>query len=183
MIFKRLILILFITISSVSAYGNDELNYESKSIKKIFVKYGIEDQSLSNKMALPDSTVQMNSEAGAFFSSYSLDSNCTIEYIYIGRVNSCRTGSCSVDEDLAEYFDYIILFNKDKSVVQVKIFNYQATHGQEITAKSWLKQFIGYQGQKKLKVNKNIDSISGATISTYAITEDINKRSAILLGL
>jgi Na+-translocating ferredoxin:NAD+ oxidoreductase RnfG subunit len=68
-------------------------------------------------------------------------------------------------------------------VVQVKVFNYQATHGQEITAKSWLKQFIGYQGQKELKVNKDIDSISGATISTYAITEDINKRSAILLCL
>nr|MDA3853565.1 FMN-binding protein [Bacteroidales bacterium] len=129
------------------------------------------------------STAGMSSEAGAFFTSDSLDSNCTIKYIYIGRVNSCRTGTCSVDEDLAEYFDYIILFNTDKSVVQVKVFNYQATHGQEITAKSWLKQFIGYQGQKELKVNKDIDSISGATISTYAITEDINKRSAILLCL
>ncbi len=58
-----------------------------------------------------------------------------------------------------------------------------ATHGQEITARGWLKQFIGYNGSESLKVDKNIDTISGATISVYAITSDIKLITCLLKSL
>ncbi len=109
-----------------------------------------------------------------------------IKYIYIGRVNSCRAGGCSVsnsssyDDSNSEYFDYFMLFDKDKYVQQVKVFNYKATHGYEITAKGWLNQFVGYSGSEPLRVNKNVDSISGATISVYAITGDIEVKTELL---
>jgi Na+-translocating ferredoxin:NAD+ oxidoreductase RnfG subunit len=72
------------------------------------------------------------------------------------------------------------LFDKTKSVTSVVVYNYEATHGQEITAKGWLKQFLGYNGSRNLVVGKNIDSISGATISVNAITADIARNTALL---
>ncbi len=101
-------------------------------------------------------------------------------FLYVGRVNSCRAGGCSnsngtpVTDTQYEYFDYFILFSQNGKILKVKIFNYQATHGQEITARGWLNQFTGTTSIKKLKVGKNIDAISGATVSVYAITEDVS---------
>lgn len=106
-------------------------------------------------------------------------------YLYIGRVNSCRANGCSFSgtfnrDDTSEYFDYFILFHPDRTVAGVFVFNYAATHGQEITSKGWLKQFIGYDGHKDLSVGKNIDAISGATISVFGITEDIRQKTLLL---
>jgi len=62
----------------------------------------------------------------------------------------------------------------------VRVFNYQATHGQEVSAKGWLRQFDGYDGSTVLKVGKDIDAISGATISVYGITRDVQERTRLL---
>ncbi len=106
-------------------------------------------------------------------------------YLYIGRVNTCRTGGCSINsvgntEASSEYFEYYIIFQGNKTIKRVRIFNYQATHGYQITAQSWLKQFKGYNYPQKLEVGKEVDAISGATTSVYAITADIEYNSMIL---
>ena len=49
--------------------------------------------------------------------------------------------------------------------------------------KGWLNQFIGYDGTKTLRVGKEIDSISGATISAYGITTDIQQKTFYLQSL
>ncbi|MRR24129.1 FMN-binding protein [bacterium] len=104
---------------------------------------------------------------------------------YIGRVNSCRAGGCSnpstdVMDTGSEYFDYFILFNPDKRVRLVRVFNYAATHGQEVAVKKWLDQFAGYDAGKPLRVGKEIDAISGATISVYAIVADVQEKMRLL---
>lgn len=104
-------------------------------------------------------------------------------YVYIGRVNSCRTGGCSLvntSADSFEYFDYYIIFDSQINVILVDVYNYQATHGQEITVKGWLKQFIGYNTTKNIAVGKNIDAISGATISVNGIVDDIIFKTSLL---
>jgi hypothetical protein len=105
--------------------------------------------------------------------------------VYNGRVNTCRTGGCNKTNVLnasesSEYFDYIILFNKKGEIQHINIYNYRATHGYEISANWWLKQFEGSNSDSRIEVNKNIDSISGATISVYAITDDIKEKLQIL---
>ena len=124
--------------------------------------------------------------SGKYFTIYQEASH--IGYCYIGRVNSCRAGGCSApgfeDSDLTfEYFDYLILFDNKNVIWSVKVFNYQATHGQEICGRGWLKQFKGFHGQKDLEVGKDIDAISGATISVYAITIDIERITSNLKNL
>jgi hypothetical protein len=63
------------------------------------------------------------------------------------------------------------------------VYNYEATHGHEITVKSWLNPFIGFDGTKTLRVGKEIDSIAGATISASGITDDIQVKTLILKSL
>lgn len=104
---------------------------------------------------------------------------------YIGRVNSCRAGGCSNPADHGidvqyEYFDYFILFDTLNNVKVVRVFNYEATHGQEVTIKKWLDQFAGYDGNKPLRVGKEVDSISGATMSVNAIVSDVKEKTNLL---
>jgi hypothetical protein len=107
-----------------------------------------------------------------------------IDYAYVGRVNCCRLGGCSNPQinlpNAFEYFDYFILYNKNVTVIKVKVFNYQASRGQEITVKGWLKQFEGYNGNSDLTIGKQIDGISGATVSVYGIINDIKDKTQVL---
>lgn len=128
-------------------------------------------------------SVHGDTENGIFWNIES--KNETIGYVYTGRVFSCSKNGCTVGQSAAsvenaEFFDYFILFDKTKNVTSMVVYNYEATHGQEITAKGWLKQFAGYNGSRNLVVGKNIDSISGATISVNAITEDIAAKTTLL---
>lgn len=179
----RGILTLIVCLTSLLSWGQSEINYRDKSLQKELQKAGISDFSMVKELCIADSVKQQFRLQGKFFE---IDSDVSqYKYIYTGRVNSCRAGGCSIsaeipNEEESEYFDYFILFNKNKSVQLVKVFNYQATHGHEITSKGWLKQFIGHDGSESLQVNKNIDAISGATISVYAITCDLKLKTEIL---
>ena len=157
-------------------FCQQDVNYQHKKIYKFFKKtydvdeFSIEEIKIDNRLK------------GKFFI---IKTNTDSSFIgYVGRVNSCRANGCSIDNNLTndsfEFFDYIIAFDKNKNILNVKVFNYQATHGQEITAKSWLKQFNYKEDRDKFIVNKNIDAISGATISVYAITDDINMVNKVL---
>jgi hypothetical protein len=98
-------------------------------------------------------------------------------YAIINRVNSCRAGGCNIDNDEEaisfEFFDYFIITDNNFHILKVNVYNYQATHGHEVMSKGWLGQFIGFSGQEKLVYGKDIEAISGATVSAIAINEDI----------
>lgn len=119
---------------------------------------------------------------GKFYSISTEKNSGTKGYAYIGRVNSCRLGGCSASDEAScgsvfEYFDFFILYDDMGRVAAVRIYNYQATHGQEVTAKSWLKQFDGFHGEEELQPGKNVDAISGATISVNSISIEIEEKT------
>lgn len=123
-----------------------------------------------------------SSSCGQFFSISEEKNKDHKGFAYIGRVNSCRGGGCSISDEAScssvfEYFDFFILFDKSGEVAAVRVYNYQATHGQEVTARSWLKQFNGFRGEVELRAGKNIDAISGATISVNSITSEIQDKT------
>jgi len=122
---------------------------------------------------------------GKFYRISSTNNTDIIKYVYIGRVKTCRAGGCSIigaenSDKESEFFDYFILYDAACTILKVKIYNYAATHGQEVTSKNWLKQFENYKGDKKLEAGKNVDAISGATISVDALAEDIEHKTSIL---
>lgn len=181
---KSGIFIVFSFLCLAFTSGKTEVDYKHKTLQKALQKVGVKDLSVLEEVILSDSITILNRIKGKYFLIN--DSNLShYRYIYVGRVNSCRAGGCSMTNDNphdsnSEYFDYYIIFDSTKSVQTVKVFNYQATHGYEITAKGWLKQFNGHNGTEPLQVDKNIDAISGATISVYAITHDVEMKTEIL---
>ena len=140
-----------------------------------------------NAFKLVDKSLKKQGEPGNKFFIIEIAGKAGAKgYLHLGRVKTCRAGGCSlqgnkVAKDFdSEYFDYFILYNADFSIETVKIYNYQASYGHEITARGWLKQFEGFAGKNSLKVGENIDAISGATVSVYAITEDVKRKTKLL---
>ncbi len=159
------------------------IDYSHKRLYKAIEREWELTAPLLDELAVPDTIKQDEAMQGKFFRIGG--GGVPDRFVYVGRVNSCRAGGCSVslDEELygdSEYFDYFILFNPGPVVHAVQVYNYQATHGQEVSARGWLRQFEGYTGTGYLKVGKEVDAISGATISVYAITQDIMDKTRLL---
>ena len=179
---KQLFFVSLFLIGSFFSFAQ-QINYQPKSLKKDIQKIWDKDEITLMEIKIPDSLYNdILLDKGKIFSA--IDNESKIGFAYVGRIYSCRSGGCgmddapveliSIDEDF-EYFDYFILFDKTLSVKKIRVYNYQATHGHEVSGKGWLKQFIGYQGEEKLEYGKNIDSISGATISANAITYNVQE--------
>ena len=79
-----------------------------------------------------------------------------------------------------DYFDYMVIFDTDLLIKKVVVLVYRSTYGGEIMSRSWLKQFIGKSRGKSLQIDKDIDSISGATLSAPSITLGVKDLSLLI---
>ncbi|CAM1358544.1 FMN-binding protein [Tenacibaculum sediminilitoris] len=71
-------------------------------------------------------------------------------------------------------FDYLILLDSNLIIAKTKVLIYREDYGGEIGSKRWLKQFKGKTSKDKLKYQKDIMAISGATISASSMTIAVN---------
>lgn len=181
-------LILIIFIGSVSFHAkSQEINFNPKPLKKDIQKIWKVETVELDEIEVPDSLYNdILLDKGKIYHTRAGTKNSG--FAYIGRIYSCRMGGCgmyegqgiSTADENFEYFDYYIIFNQSLEVEKIRVYNYQATHGHEVSGRGWLKQFIGYEGDEKLEYGKNIDSISGATISANAITYNVQESSRYL---
>lgn len=160
-----------------------DIDLHPRILEKEINKINSETNVLAELISSPEVASQI--APGRIYAVSALQKASPVKYVYVGRVKTCRSGGCAIETDSyankeSEFFDYFILYDSTCIVQLVKIYNYQATHGQEVTARSWLKQFIGYKGDTELNAGKNVDAISGATISVDAINLDIEYRTGLL---
>ncbi len=184
---KKLTILSMVMLMLMPVFSQADINYKHKTLVKVLKKAGIQDLNTLHEIELTNSKTPALAIMGKYF-EIEIENKNHFKYIYIGRVNTCRSGGCAISnnlsqEDNSEYFDYFILFDKTFAVQLVKIFNYQASHGHEITANGWLKQFVGFNGNEELTVGKDIDSVSGATISVNTITSDILHKTELLKNI
>jgi hypothetical protein len=78
-----------------------------------------------------------------------------------------------------EYFDYWTLMGNDGEIKIVRVYKYRSDHGGEITARSWLKQFNDKQPGTFI-LGSNVDAVSGATISSNALVDDLNSLDGLI---
>jgi len=74
-----------------------------------------------------------------------------------------------------ENIDIAVGLNADGSVKGIEVLVYRETYGHEVMNPKWLAQFIGKTHKDKLKLDKQIQNISGATLSSAHITDGINR--------
>lgn len=80
-------------------------------------------------------------------------------------------------------FDYMIVYKKDLSILKIRVLVYREEYGGEIGSGRWLKQFIGKTDPEKMKFGHDIQNISGATISSRSLTEDVKKVTRKMIEL
>ncbi len=177
-----LTLIAFLT-NLINGLSVQEINFNPRQLQKEVTGIFNNNVYKMTELSLRDTTIKSSLSNGKFFTIKSKEGEHIIAYI--GRIQSCRAGGCSNESNDwvdtgHEYFDYFIIFDSLKRVIVVRVFNYEATHGQEVTIKKWLDQFGGYDGTSPLRAGKEIDSISGATISVNAIVDDVKEKTSLL---
>jgi hypothetical protein len=149
------------------AFGNPE-----KKINKLISKIWKDQPTTLHLVDLPDSLDATISQLHEIQSD-----NEVLGYACYTSAFGCRIGGCaapgSPNVDGYEAFDYIVIYDKDMSILKVDIANYGGQYGYEICRKNWLAQFIGQT--MGFRLEDNIDGISGATVSASYLIDDLNQ--------
>ena len=97
----------------------------------------------------------------------------------------CRVGGCAAPTNpnvqSYETFDYIAVYDTDLKIIKVSIAEYGGQYGYEICRAKWLDQFSG--SNSGFELNKNVDGISGATVSAQFLIDDLNAVGGLLKDL
>lgn len=81
-----------------------------------------------------------------------------------------------------EYFDYSVIFSKEKAIAKVMVTVYRSDHGAAICQKTWLSQFEGYHGGE-LVLGSDIDAVSGGTLSANSLVRDVQRCHLLISSL
>ena len=78
-----------------------------------------------------------------------------------------------------EFITYAVAIDLTGAVRGVEILDYRETHGREIRNANWRAQFTGKKFGAPLKLDNDIQNISGATLSCKHISEGVRRILAI----
>ena len=88
------------------------------------------------------------------------------------------TGGWFISDEVVGKHDFIpfaLALNPDGSVKSVEILEYRETYGGEVRNLEWRQQFVGKRNGANLKLNVDIQNISGATLSSRHITDGVKR--------
>ena len=166
------IVILYITVFPYFLIGGIREDAE----ELIFSTYGEDIQVDFKKWNLPQE-IKIYSEKKA-------RSRFMFDHVYVWKISESNSlvGVAILDNVLGKSLPitYLTCFNMDGQLINAHIVKYREDYGYEVGNRRWLNQFLGLDASSDYKVGKNIDGISGATISVNSVTRGIN-RSAIIV--
>ena len=166
------IVILYITVFPYFLIGGIREDAE----ELIFSTYG-EDIQVDFKKWNPPQEIKIYSEKKA-------RSRFMFDHVYVWKISESNSlvGVAILDNVLGKSLPitYLTCFNMDGQLINAHIVKYREDYGYEVGNKRWLNQFIGLGVNSDFIIGKNIDGISGATISVNSVTRGIN-RSAIII--
>ena len=156
------IVILYITVFPYFLIGGIREDAE----ELIFSTYG-EDIQVDFKKWNPPQEIKIYSEKKA-------RSRFMFDHVYVWKISESNSlvGVAILDNVLGKSLPitYLTCFNMDGQLINAHIVKYREDYGYEVGNRRWLNQFLGLIASSDYKVGKNIDGISGATISVNSVT-------------
>ena len=70
---------------------------------------------------------------------------------------------------------FMVILNIDGDIINANVIKYREAYGSEVGNKGWLQQFINLNNNSSYNIGKEIDGISGATISVKSMSKGIQK--------
>jgi len=74
-----------------------------------------------------------------------------------------------------ENIDMAFAISKDGGVIGIEVLTYRESYGHEIRHPKWRAQFNGKTAATRLKLDRDIKNISGATLSCAHVTDGVNR--------
>jgi Na+-translocating ferredoxin:NAD+ oxidoreductase RnfG subunit len=74
---------------------------------------------------------------------------------------------------------FMVILNIDGDIIDANVIKYREAYGSEVGNKVWLQQFFNLNNNSNYKIGKDIDGISGATISVKSMSKGIQKISIL----
>lgn len=102
--------------------------------------------------------------------------------IYVGESEGKLDGYAVVDDEkgMHEPIDFGVRFSPKGSVERVEVLVYREAYGDEIRSERFRSQFSGKTASDPITIGKDIDMISGASISSRSMAVGV-KRDALVL--
>jgi len=96
---------------------------------------------------------------------------------YFALKDGKKTGVAIFDEEPGKWgpVEFIIALDLQGTVTRVEVLSYQEKRGQPIARHSFMSQFEGKTSKSPLQIDKDINGISGATISSRCTTFAVKK--------
>jgi Na+-translocating ferredoxin:NAD+ oxidoreductase RnfG subunit len=70
---------------------------------------------------------------------------------------------------------FMVILNIDGNIINANVIKYREAYGSEVGNKGWLQQFINFNNNSDYSNGKDIDGISGATISVKSMSKGMQK--------
>jgi Na+-translocating ferredoxin:NAD+ oxidoreductase RnfG subunit len=106
------------------------------------------------------------------------------EYVYLWEIceQDSLKGFAILDNTYGKSLPitFLVIFSSDGGIRQVDIIRYREPYGGAIGSRNWLSQFTGKSGSDGFKVDKDIDLITGATISVNSVTRGVYKLTLMM---
>jgi len=96
---------------------------------------------------------------------------------YFASKDGKKTGVAIIDDEPGKWgpIEFIIALDLQGTVTRVEVLSYQEKRGQPIARHSFLSQFEGKTSKSPIQIDKDINGISGATISSRCATFAVKK--------
>jgi len=159
--FKVLSGVAFLAALLLFGFGTQQISpkLQAKIDQAVQTTYEASDFSLEPILVSSELNGQTPSELGGENLFKIIVEGSILGYVYVGQAPSMKN-----------IFDYVVLFNPDRSIKKSKILIYREDYGRQVGSQRWLKQFIGKKSGESLVYGEDIDAISGATISAKSMT-------------
>lgn len=145
------------------------IKYEKQIRKEISKLFNQEQYTLLPKKSYLDFEASYG-----LFTIQATESKKSIGSVLIKKVKTCTLGGCQNPSSYKdpnakhEFFDLLVLMDKNNVISKLKVLNYYSDYGYEVSSKNYLKKFEGRTPCQLLEAN-DVDAISGATISCDAL--------------
>lgn len=183
---KILKLVISLTVISVIAGGGLALTYAMT--EKQIAKQAAEEETKSNKEAFPEAKNSSNFIARDDLTRKVHNEDKDVQKVYEVNVEGKRIGW--VVQVAPRGYGGPIVFdvgiNKKGEIVGISVISIKETPGlgQNVMEPGFTRQFIGKMANDDLEVGKDIDGLTGATISSNALALGVKKalKAAEMLG-
>jgi Na+-translocating ferredoxin:NAD+ oxidoreductase RnfG subunit len=74
---------------------------------------------------------------------------------------------------------FLVILNMNGNIINTNVIKYREAYGGEVGNTGWLQQFYTRNNNSRYKIGKDIDGISGATISVKSMSKGLQKITAL----